>query len=92
MMMADVTVPFASFRPYHGDSENAFLNIQTNMILDFATQESLEIFSNTPEDEQEKDSMKYKCLADLLDHTATPFGRRLLRKWLSSPLVEVEKI
>ena len=36
--------------------------------------------------------MKYKCLADLLDHTATPFGRRLLRKWLSSPLVEVEKI
>ena len=37
MMMAEVTVPFASFRPYHGDSDNAFLNIQTNMILDFAS-------------------------------------------------------
>jgi hypothetical protein len=37
MMMAEVTIPFASFRNYHGESPDAFLNVQTNMVLDFAT-------------------------------------------------------
>ena len=37
MMMAEVTIPFASFRPYHGDTSDAFLNINTNMVLDFAS-------------------------------------------------------
>lgn len=37
MMMAEVTVPFSSFRPYHGDSEEAFLNIEKNMVLDSAS-------------------------------------------------------
>jgi hypothetical protein len=44
MMLAEVTIPFASFKPYHGDSADAYLNVNSNMILDFATQESLEIF------------------------------------------------
>jgi len=37
MMMAEITIPFASFRPYHGDTEYSFLNTQTNMVLDSAT-------------------------------------------------------
>jgi DNA mismatch repair ATPase MutS len=28
-------------------------------------------------------------LADLIDNTVTPFGRRLLRKWLASPLIDI---
>jgi len=27
MMLAEVTVPFASFRPYHGETSDAFLNV-----------------------------------------------------------------
>ena len=37
IIMADVTIPFASFRPYHGETSDAFLNVNTNMILDFAS-------------------------------------------------------
>ena len=59
------------------------------MVLDFATQESLEIFGNQPEDE-DNPNMQYNSLVDLLDQTTTPFGRRLLRKWLSAPLTDVD--
>ena len=65
------------------------------MVLDSGTLESLEIFHNQPEEDHikfrdHKGEPQIKCLADLLDNTATPFGRRLLRKWLSSPLTKVD--
>jgi len=62
------------------------------MILDSATQEGLEIFNNTPEDEEnvKTQKLKFSCLADLMDNTTTPFGRRLLKKWLSAPLIDTE--
>ena len=91
MMMAEQTIPFGSFRPYQGDVEGSFLNTKTNMILDSTVQESLEIFNMKPEDE-ENENMQCKSLVDLLDQTSTPFGRRLLRKWLSSPLTDVHQI
>lgn len=64
------------------------------MILDFTTQESLEIFANSSQEEENKENkaMKYGCLADLLDNTTTPFGRRLLRKWLGAPLIDATMI
>lgn len=67
------------------------------MILDSGTLESLEIFHNQPEDDvikfrDNKGESPINCLADLLDNTATPFGRRLLRKWLSAPLTKIEQI
>lgn len=37
MLLADQTVPFAVFKPYHGETSEAFLNIKTNMVLDFAS-------------------------------------------------------
>jgi DNA mismatch repair ATPase MutS len=27
MLMAEVTIPFSSFRPYHGETEFSFLNV-----------------------------------------------------------------
>jgi len=27
MMLAEVTLPFGTFRPYHGDSSDAYLNV-----------------------------------------------------------------
>lgn len=50
-LMAEATIPFAQFKPYHGDHSDAFLNTQTNMVLDSGTLESLEIFHNQPEEE-----------------------------------------
>jgi DNA mismatch repair ATPase MutS len=58
------------------------------MVLDFATQESLEIFN--PDEESVKTGLN--SLADLVDHTTTPFGRRLIRKWLGAPLINVEML
>ena len=52
MLMAEQIVPFATFYPYHGESKDAFLNVRTNMILDFASQEALEIFNSGTEEEQ----------------------------------------
>ena len=33
-----------------------------------------------------------KSLADVLDHTATPMGTRLLRRWILFPLLDIEAI
>lgn len=89
MLMAEITIPFASFKPYHGQSCESFINVQTNMILDSMTQESLEIFLMNPEEEV-NDKMHHKCLADLVDTACTPFGRRLVRKWLGAPLIDTD--
>jgi DNA mismatch repair ATPase MutS len=72
------------------------------MVLDFASQESLEIFSNQELLSNEKENeigtsvgkKKESCnsLIELIDNTSTPFGRRLLRKWLSAPLTDVNLI
>lgn len=67
------------------------------MVLDFASQESLEIFQISTEDnEEDEDDLKkkkeFKSLSDLVDRTVTPFGRRLVKKWLSSPLVDTNSI
>jgi len=31
-------------------------------------------------------------LFDFLDHTKTDFGKRLLKKWLLAPLIDIERI
>lgn len=31
-------------------------------------------------------------MADLVDHTTTPFGRRLIRKWLGAPLINTNML
>ena len=81
MIIADSTIPFASFKPYQGESKDAFLNKKTNMLLDFSTQESLELFGNDQPDEKSKSNLVN--FVDYVDRTVTPFGRRLLRKWVS---------
>lgn len=55
-----------------------------HMWLDRFTQRNLELFYPTNE--------SGKALLDVLDHTATPMGSRLLKHWLAFPLVSVESI
>ena len=62
------------------------------MILDFASQEGLEIFNMTQNEEEENEKYQFSCLADLIDNTVTPYGRRLIRKWLGAPLIDTEEI
>lgn len=56
------------------------------MVLDRSTQKHLELFESLHE------SQKGHSLIDLIDCTQTPMGGRLLKTWLSYPLLDCEKI
>ncbi len=55
------------------------------MILDFATRRNLEIINSTSDS-------KNSSLIYYLDKTQTPMGSRLIRKWISQPLLDINKI
>ncbi|KAL5477925.1 hypothetical protein EMCRGX_G024782 [Ephydatia muelleri] len=63
-----------------------FLCGSFSMKLNSNTVHNLEIFKNQT-DNKEKGSLFW-----VLKHTQTPFGLRLLRKWLSHPLTNLRKI
>lgn len=61
--------------------------IQKNhMILNSNSLNNLEIFNNSTNNEQ------FGSLLWLMDHTRTKFGFRLLRNWISKPLINREEI
>uniref|UniRef100_G3NR70 MutS homolog 3 n=1 Tax=Gasterosteus aculeatus aculeatus TaxID=481459 RepID=G3NR70_GASAC len=64
----------SSFRRLSGESEG--------MDLSAATLRNLEILNN------QTDGGVRGSLLWVLDHTRTPFGRRLMRKWVSRPLTD----
>jgi DNA mismatch repair protein MutS len=56
------------------------------MLLDRSTQKHLELFNALHE------GKKTHTLLQCIDHTQTPMGGRLLKKWLAHPLLDVEEI
>lgn len=56
------------------------------MTLGASTLRNLEILSN------QTDGTVKGSLLWVLDHTRTPFGRRLMRKWVSQPLMDLQSI
>jgi DNA mismatch repair protein MutS len=56
------------------------------MMLDSATRRNLEL-TETLRDNQARGSLLY-----VLDHTITAMGKRLLRQWVSKPLLDLAKI
>jgi len=56
------------------------------MMLDSATRRNLEL-TETLRDNQTRGSLLF-----VLDHTITPMGKRLLRQWVSKPLLDRSKI
>lgn len=58
----------------------------TLMALDRATQRHLELTENT------RDGGRRHTLLDVLDHTHTPMGSRLLRHWIKHPLLDPQAI
>ena len=80
---------------YLGETQPAALNLLTGlrtyslsefMILDTSTRRNLEL-TETLRSGEVKGS-----LLGVLDHTITPMGKRLLRQWVSKPLLDVTRI
>ncbi|XP_066915163.1 DNA mismatch repair protein Msh3-like isoform X2 [Clytia hemisphaerica] len=69
-------------------SENfrKFRTINQSMVLDGITLRNLEIFENNT------DGGVRGSLFSVLNHTYTPFGRRLLRRWIANPLLSKDEI
>ena len=63
-------------------------SIQSKMVLDSQALEHLQILEvKTPRGATVKGS-----LMDMIDDTRTPFGKRLLKKWISAPLQNISMI
>ena len=62
------------------------LDSSNHLILDSSTLKNLEIVRNL------RDGSKKNTLYHVLDSTKTPLGTRLLRRWLESPLTDVNAI
>ena len=56
------------------------------MVLDAPARRNLELTQSM------FDGAKNKSLLQILDHTVTPMGARLLRRWLDQPLLDVDAI
>jgi len=61
-------------------------NASDYMILDFATKRNLEIIYSM------QDGGREGSLISILDKTQTPMGARLLKRWISAPLIKPEPI
>jgi len=61
-------------------------NAYDYMILDFATKRNLEIIYSM------QDGGREGSLISILDRTHTPMGGRLLKRWISAPLIKLEPI
>ncbi len=56
------------------------------LVIDAVTRRNLELVESL------LDGSRRGTLLDVLDHTRTPMGGRLLREWILRPLVEIERI
>ncbi|CDW88573.1 domain iii family protein [Stylonychia lemnae] len=96
LMLAEQVIPFGQFYQYEGESPHAYINGQNHMTLNGNALENLEIFvinSQSYDPNQNQMVRKSKgSLMDYIDKTCTPYGQRLLRKWLSMPLIDSDKI
>ncbi len=63
-----------------------FYNLQKYMALDIAARRNLELL------ERQHDKGKRGTLLWVLDKTSTSMGGRMIRKWISEPLVDVTEI
>lgn len=63
-----------------------YYNVEDHMILDESTLRHLEIMAN------QQESSSQNTLLATLDQTQTPMGSRLLKRWLTQPLIKVAQI
>ncbi|MGD9962512.1 MAG: DNA mismatch repair protein MutS [Thermoplasmata archaeon] len=63
-----------------------FYSVSDKLILDQTTLRNLEVLRNV------RDGGREGTLVDVLDHTLTPMGSRLLKAWVTEPLKDVQSI
>lgn len=63
-----------------------FYQVQDYMVLDKTTRKNLELFENLAT------RSRKGSLLEILDETVTSMGGRMLKRWLSSPLMDLDKI
>lgn len=63
-----------------------FYQVQDYMVLDETTRKNLELFENLAT------RSRKGSLLEILDETVTSMGGRMLKRWLSSPLIDLDKI
>jgi DNA mismatch repair protein MutS len=66
--------------------EVALEQLDGRLMIDAATRDHLELVQNS------RDGSTHATLFGLMDYTASPAGRRLLRQWILSPLADVAAI
>jgi len=94
LLLAEQIVPFGQFHPFEGESVHAYINGQNHMTLNGNALENLEIFLVNAQSYDPHSVVRREkgSLMDFVDKTCTPYGQRLLRKWVSMPLVDADKI
>ena len=63
-----------------------FYRVHDYLVLDETTRRNLELFENL------QSRSRKGSLLDILDETVTSMGGRMLKRWLGSPLMDMEKI
>jgi DNA mismatch repair protein MutS len=63
-----------------------FFQVQDYLVLDETTRRNLELFENL------QSRSRKGSLLDILDETVTAMGGRMLKRWLGSPLMDIERI
>ncbi len=63
-----------------------FYQVHDYLVLDETTRRNLELFENL------QSRSRKGSLLDILDETVTSMGGRMLKRWLGSPLMDMEKI
>ena len=72
-------------RPAHL-SQVGFYEVRDYLVLDETTRRNLELFENL------QTRGRKGSLLDVLDKTGTPMGGRMLRRWMSAPLMDLQTI
>ena len=87
-LMAENTLKFLVFQPVPTIvSDGEVTPHQKYMILDSQAIEHLDLLA-----EKNSDGKPSYSLFDYIDHCKTPFGRRLLKKWMLSPLMDIDEL
>jgi len=63
-----------------------FYRVHDYMVLDETTRKNLELFENL------QTRTRKESLLEVLDDTATPMGGRMLKRWMSFPLMDLKRI
>ena len=89
LLLAESSIPVSEFHHLDSLSERRVQGKQSNMIIDAQALEHLEILESANRSNSKFDGT---LLTILSQNCQTSFGKRLMKRWLVSPLFDVDKI